>query len=166
MLDEQGKKSSFQSTLKRTTYVFCFFFCSYSCLCFYLLVPVPLNLHLSWQSASQSPYIESKCKCIINQAAGNVFALLRITYQSILILLSSFPCVLKCQWAHYIEIQEVISLWWWGLQQPKGSPQVEAVFFSLKCMYGWALMSKTSYLRVSEKQHLAAKGNRFRRCLL
>lgn len=105
------KKSSFQSTLKRTTYVFCFFFCSYSCLCFYLLVPVPLNLHLSWQSASQSPYIESKCKCIINQAAGNVFALLRITYQSILILLSSFPCVLKCQWAHYIEIQEVISLW-------------------------------------------------------
>lgn len=104
-------KKLFPKHPKRTTYVFCFFFCSYSCLCFYLLVPVPLNLHLSWQSASQSPYIESKCKCIINQAAGNVFALLRITYQSILILLSSFPCVLKCRWAHYIEIQEVISLW-------------------------------------------------------
>ena len=63
-----------------------------------------------------------------------------LTYQSVLLLMtenpshprpsfSSFPSVLKCRRARYIEIQEVIWQRWWGLQQPKGSPQVKAFSF-------------------------------------
>ncbi len=84
-------------------------------------VSVTLNLHPSRRCASQSPYVASKCKCIISKAARNACARLRITYQSVLLLMtrilssptssSSFPSVLKCRRAHYIEIQEVISQW-------------------------------------------------------
>lgn len=86
-----------------------------------------------------------------------------LTYQSVLLLMtenpshprpsfSSFPSVLKCRRARYIEIQEVIWQRWWGLQQPKGSPQVKAFSFSFffftssSATYGWALMSTTHFL--------------------
>lgn len=99
-----------------------------------------------------------------------------LTYQSVLLLMtenpshprpsfSSFPSVLKCRRARYIEIQEVIWQRWWGLQQPKGSPQVKAFSFSFffftssSATYGWALMSTTHFLPpLSEKQNLATNG--------
>lgn len=98
-----------------------------------------------------------------------------LTYQSVLLLMtenpshprpsfSSFPSVLKCRRARYIEIQEVIWQRWWGLQQPKGSPQVKAFSFSFfffassSATYGWALMSTARFLPPSEKQNLATNG--------
>lgn len=86
MLDELGEKSP-----KNNTDVFLSFFCP----CLVLFLPfltaqlsVTLNLHPSQLHALQSPYVESKCKCIINRAARNAFTHLRITYQSVLLLMT------------------------------------------------------------------------------
>lgn len=87
---------------------------------------------------------------------------------------SSFPSVLKCRRARYIEIQEVIWQRWWGLQQPKGSPQVKAFSFSFffftssSATYGWALMSTTHFLPPPRLRNKTSPpmGNRFWGCVL